>query len=69
MKILKVYRTSKGVFLFERQAWKKSSRVKTYDEYLLENIREEPSVCFVLYDENSDTYFELKPIQIDETND
>lgn len=62
MKIQKLYKTSKGVFLTPGEAHK--NRVREYDSYLMQKVYEKVDEIFVLFDEETGKYFKLKEVEV-----
>lgn len=62
MKIQKLYKTSKGIFLTPEEAHK--NRVRDYDSYLMQKVYETVDEIFVLLDEETGKYFKLKEVEV-----
>lgn len=62
MKIQKLYKTSKGIFLTTEEAQK--NRVREYDSYLMSKVYETVGEIFVLFDEETGKYFKLTQVEV-----
>lgn len=62
MRIQKLYKTSKGIFLTPEEAQK--NRVREYDSYLMSKVYETVGEIFVLFDEETGKYFKLTQVEV-----